>query len=84
MSSKKMTSCANVPFKVVEKYPIYSHECLKCRSNNSFPLMNMIDSIRKCNNCQNTFQPKIVEYKEHVVEKYYDQTNNDLNNYLLK
>lgn len=60
-----------IPQKIIEKLPIYSNKqiCPNCGSNNSFPLMNMIGSIRFCNKCKNTFKPQIFGYKEIVVEK---------------
>ena len=58
-----------VPQKFTEKMPIYSNICPICRSNNSFPLINMIGSTRICNICKNIFKPKISGYKEVVVER---------------
>lgn len=60
-----------IPQKIMVKQPIYSNNqiCPKCGSNVSFPLMNMIGSLRMCNKCNNKFTPQISEYKEVIVEK---------------
>jgi hypothetical protein len=60
-----------IPQKFVEVRPIYSNNqiCPKCGSNNSYPVMNMVGSLRRCNKCNNTFKPQISGYKKVIVEK---------------
>ena len=61
---------ATVPQKILIKTPIYENTCIYCKSSNTYPLMNMIGSNRKCNNCKNLFQPKISGYNSQMIEKY--------------
>ncbi len=60
-----------IPQKNCKKQPIYSSNqiCPNCRSNDSFPLINMLGSSRFCNNCKNTFKPQISGYKDVIEEK---------------
>lgn len=55
--------------KFIEKRPIYVNICPICGSNDSFPIMNMVGSLRFSNKCKNNFKPQISGYKEVVVEK---------------
>ena len=50
-----------IPQKIVEKQPMYSNNqiCPKCGSNDTFPFLNMVGSLRNCNKCKNTFNPQI-------------------------
>lgn len=63
-----------IPQKIMKSQPVYSVNqiCPKCQSNNSFPVTNMVGSIRYCNNCKNTFEPQISGYKNVLVETDYD------------
>jgi|688.fasta_scaffold275161_2 hypothetical protein len=60
-----------IPQKFIENRPVYSNNqiCPNCASNNSYPLMNMVGSLRYCNKCKNTFTPQISRYEKVVVEK---------------
>lgn len=55
-----------IPQKIIVKLPLCNNIqiCPKCGSKNSFPLMNMDDSPRYCNQCKNKFKPQISGYKE--------------------
>ena len=63
-----------IPQKTIETRPIYSTNqiCPNCGLSNSFPLFNMVGSLRYCNKCKNTFKPQISRYEKVAVEK----TNN--------
>ena len=68
-----MSNWASVPQKVIEKQPIYEVNpmCPMCSATNSFPIMNMIGSIRRCNVCKyNNIKPRIIGYNDVLVEKY--------------
>ncbi len=42
------------------QYDPTKQRCDQCGTiNNSFPMMNMQDSVRMCNGCQHTFKPQI-------------------------
>ena len=43
--------------------------CPKCGSNDTFPFLNMVGSLRNCNKCKNTFNPQISGYKDVIKEK---------------
>ena len=60
-----------IPQKIIKKQPIYSDNqiCPKCKSNVTFPILNMIGSTRRCNKCGNTFIPQISGYKNVITEK---------------
>jgi hypothetical protein len=60
-----------IPQKFVEVRPIYSNNqiCPNCGSNNSYPLANMMSSPRRCNKCNDIFNPQISGYKKVIVEK---------------
>lgn len=60
-----------IPQKYVEYQPVYSNNqpCPRCRSNATYPLMNMVGSSRICDKCKCTFEPQIIRYETVVVEK---------------
>ena len=53
----------NTTPRFIEKLPLYSNIqiCPTCGSNDSCPLMNMVGSVRYCNNkkCMNMFNPQL-------------------------
>lgn len=60
-----------IPQKCVEKQPIYDPypKCIKCGSNESYPIMNMVGSSRKCMQCAYVYNHEIIGYREVIVEK---------------
>ncbi len=71
MSNWSNSSWSTVPQKFIEKQPIYSNDmsCPFCLFSNGYPIFNMRNSPLYCDNCKNTFNQRIIGYKEVLVEK---------------